>query len=145
MAFRVGCPRKPLWDIDDFELKLLKKQPVQEHADPPLSPWKQMTVPCQRYSSYTRRKRKISYLSPQREREFRELRRLYKQTLLFLPEIASLSPNFFVVSILHKCILSLSKAASFRHFSESHISMSSPYLQNLNVCCFFLLICFISM
>ena len=29
----------PLWHIDYFELKLLKKQPVQEgHVDPPLFP-----------------------------------------------------------------------------------------------------------
>ena len=29
----------PLWHIDHFELKLLKKQPAQEgHSDPPLSP-----------------------------------------------------------------------------------------------------------
>lgn len=67
-----AAPQMPLWDIDDFELKLLKKQPIQEYTDPPLSPWKQeMNLPCQRYSSCTRRKRKTSYLSPQRERIYR--------------------------------------------------------------------------
>ena len=36
-------PNMPLWhSIDYFELKLLKKQPVQEgQSDPPLSAWKQ--------------------------------------------------------------------------------------------------------
>ena len=31
-------PNMPLWHIDYFELKFLGKQPVREHADPPLSP-----------------------------------------------------------------------------------------------------------
>ena len=35
-------PNMPLWHIIDyFELKLLKKQPMQEQSDPPLSTWKQ--------------------------------------------------------------------------------------------------------
>ena len=46
----------PLWHTDYFELKLLKKQPVQGHFHPLFSPWKQeINLPCERYLFYTRR------------------------------------------------------------------------------------------
>ena len=107
----------PLWDIDDLELKLLKKQPVQEYTgdDSPVSKM-----------FFLHQEEEKDFLAISSEREFIELRRLYKQTLLFLPQVTSLSPHFFALSILHKRSLSLSKAASFGHFSESHISMGSP-------------------
>ena len=46
-----AAPNMPLWHIDYFELKLLKKQLVQEkHSEPPLSPWKQeINLQCERY------------------------------------------------------------------------------------------------
>lgn len=45
---RVYPPNMPLWHIDYFESKLLKKQPMQkEHSDPPGFPWKQeINFPC---------------------------------------------------------------------------------------------------
>ena len=71
----------PLWQTDYLELKLLKKQPMQEHFDPPLSPWKQeINLPCERYPAIPEGE-KTSLSS---EIENLELRRLYKQSLFLI-------------------------------------------------------------
>lgn len=46
-----------LWHTDNFELKLFKKQPVQEgYSDLPLSRWKQgINLLCEMHFPYTRK------------------------------------------------------------------------------------------
>ena len=60
----------PFWHIDYLELKVLKKQLVQEeHSDPLLSPRKQeISLLCEKYPSCTRR---IESILITRDREFK--------------------------------------------------------------------------
>ena len=60
----------PFWHINNFEIKLLKKQPVQEgHFDCPLSLGKQeINLPCERYPPCTKR---VEGILITRDREFR--------------------------------------------------------------------------
>ena len=84
------------------------------HSDPPLSSWKQeIDLPCGRDPPCTRR---IEDTLITRDREFRAEKpvstKLVKVThilLLTSSLFTTHSPNSFVLSILHKCIVSLSK------------------------------------
>lgn len=60
----------PLWYANDFKIKLLKKQLIQEgHSNPPSSPPKAGTnLPCKKHRLCTRR---VEGILTTRNREFR--------------------------------------------------------------------------
>ena len=111
------------WHTDYFELKLLKKQLVQEQSDPHLSLWKQeINSPCERSPPCTW---KIDDNLIARGREFRAEKAVQAN---FVPSSLICYPHHqpFVSSsqIIVLCLKSM-KAGCFCVFFESHISMSS--------------------
>lgn len=116
-------PQICLWYIGYFELKLFKKQLVQEsHSDLPLSSSKlKINVPCGRQFPCTRR---VEILTT-RESGSLVPRRLYTQTMLLLHQFTiQLSCQFFT-SLLFPCLKG-TKAACFGHSFESHILYGAP-------------------
>ena len=69
-VWNMSSQNMPLWHIGYFELKGLKKQPVQErHSDPSFSSWKQeINLPCERCPPCTRM---IEDILTTKDREFR--------------------------------------------------------------------------
>lgn len=115
----ISYENTPLWHIDYFELKALKKQQVQGHCDPLFTSWRQeIDLPDERHPSCTRRVEGILTI---KDREFRAEKsvqtNLVKLIITFLvisSPFSTPSPNCFVLSILHKFIVSLSKR--YKHF-----------------------------
>lgn len=105
-----------LWHTDYFELNALEKQQVQEnHSHSSFYPWNQeIKFLCGKCPPYTRKKDDILIT---REGESRP-REIYTDSIITLNLLTFLitslqctapNPNPFVLSILHKLIISLSK------------------------------------
>lgn len=100
-----------LWHTGNFELNALEKEQVQEsHSHPPFYPWNQeIKFLCEKCPTCTRQKEDI-LITKERPRQIYTNSVILTRTFLIpSPQCTAPNPNPFVLSMLHKFIVSLSK------------------------------------